>query len=260
MAGEKTKRIACFSCLHAPITHKGYFDWLLGQIEGYKPHYIVNLGDWYEGKHAKRWAKHKSENWDALTEHRAVATQARAINQASKGAKRIWLYGNHDCNTFNPHPDRLEDDVIRALHWEENKDTSAALAHWSVVQSYGHDVYKRLGPITFAHGVDLSESGIKRETVYYSTPYGLRVSGHTHRPTELAQLDLNRALLPYYNINPGCGADWDKMPYVKRQDKQRWGRGLVLIEACGVDQSRTAYASKQWDAEVRIHSMADERF
>lgn len=100
------KRIVAFSCLHAPITHKGYFDWLIGQIEESKPHYIVNLGDWYEGKWAKRWAKHKDENWSVLDEHKAVAEQAKAINLAAPKATKIWLYGNHDDNSFNVHPDR----------------------------------------------------------------------------------------------------------------------------------------------------------
>ena len=257
---EKTKRIAAFSCLHAPITHKGYFDWLLAQIEEYKPHYIVNLGDWYEGKFAKRWAKHKDEGWSVLDEHQAVATQARAINQASRGAKRIWLYGNHEDNAFNIHPDRVADDIVPALRWCENKDVSKALEDWKVLAKYGHDRFFRLGPITFQHGCELSKPGIRRETVYFSTPYGLRVSGHTHRPTPIEQLDLNGALLPYYQANPGCGADWDKMHYVDRLNKQGWGRGVVLIEACGTEQSRTAYASKQWSAELRVHSMADERF
>ena len=253
-------KIVAFSCLHAPISCKGYFDWLIGQIEEFKPNYIVNLGDWYEGKWAKRWLKHKDESWSVLDEHRKVAEQARAINQAAPKSQKIWLYGNHDDNAFSVHPDRTADDIVPAVHWEENKDASKALEKWSVVKKYGHDVLKRLGPITFQHGVDLSSAGIKRETVYYSTPFGLRVSGHTHRPTDVTQLELSGAPLPYWHVNPGCGADWDKMHYVDRMNKQNWGRGVVLIETAGVEQSRSAYASKQWDAELRIHSRADERF
>ena len=253
-------KILSFSCLHGVLVHKPYFQWLIGQIEEYKPHVIVNLGDWYEGKWAKKWPKHEDEGWTVLAEHKAVAEQALAINAAAPRAAKWWLYGNHDSNSFDLHPDRVAADMVPALHWEENKDASKALAKWNVVKKYGHDVFKRLGPITFAHGVELSAAGIKRETVYYATPYGLRVSGHTHRPTDLCQLDLAGAKLPYWNVNPGCGADWDRMHYVDRMNKQNWGRGVVLIETAGVDQSRSAYASKQWDAELRIHSGADERF
>lgn len=579
-----TTKIVAFSCLHAPLTHKGYFDWLIGQIEAYRPQTIVNLGDWYEGKFAKKWAKHSDEDWSVLTEHKAVAAQAVAIRGAAPKARKIWIAGNHDCfddqtevltdtgwryfhdlthgeklascdakmrltfdepmalitkfyegemlefegkavsfcvtpthrmvyrkgnggawridtaekmlgressvggrqveiptaatiagalhefteaevrlcawiltdgsyggnntilyqrpetvgkitdlldrrgieytvnvrnrkidaimgrtlvadakpqcvvyirakhrglirswlpskhdlpywvytlnqglfdaflesyidgggtnnglgdgasiygtysmlsqlqaacfmhgyravlkeyrdgdwklkvckvrastilkpksaikrkaysgnvycatmpmgtlvvrrngkpmvcgncNSFNVHPGRTESDIVPAVHWRENREASKALETWEVVEKYGHGVYKRLGPITFRHGCELSKAGIKRETVYYATPYGLHVSGHTHRPTDVTQLDLNGAPLPYWNVNPGCGAEWDRMHYMDRLNKQSWGRGVVLIETAGVEQSRAAYRSKMWDAELRIHSMADTRF
>jgi hypothetical protein len=258
MAG--TKRILAFSCLHGILAHKLYFGWLIGQIEAYRPHYVVNGGDWYEGTWAKKWPKHEDETWNCLDEHKAVASQATAIRAAAPRAELWWLYGNHDSNCFEPHPDRAAQDARLALHWEENKDASKALSYWNVVKKYGHDVFKRLGPVTFQHGCELSKAGIRRETVYYSTPFGLRVSGHTHRPTDLEQLDMNGAPLPYWQINPGFGADADRMHYVDRLNKQNWGRGCVLIEAHGVEQSRSAYASKQWDAELRVHSMLDSRF
>lgn len=252
------KRILCFSCLHAPITDKGYFNWLIGQIEEFKPHIVVNLGDWYEGKWAKRWAKTEDETWSVLAEHKAVAEQANAINAVSKATK-VWLYGNHDDNSFNVHPDRTASDIVPAVHWQENKDVSKALEKWTVVRKYGHDVYKRFGPVTFQHGCETSKAGLTRQALYYGTPYGLYVCGHTHRPEE-RQIEVVDCPIPYWYANPGCGADWDRMHYITRQNKQRWGRGCLLIEAKGVDQSRSAFASKQWDCELKIHSLADERF
>lgn len=253
-------KILAFSCLHAPITHKGYFEWLLGQIREFKPQIIVNLGDLYEGKWAKKWAKHADEAWSVLEEHKSVAGLITDINKAAPKATKWWLYGNHCSNSFEVHPGRTESDIVPALHWRENREASKALENWKVIEKYGHDVYKRLGPITFRHGCDLSVAGIKRETIYYATPYGLHVAGHTHRPTPVTQLELAGANLPYWQCNPGCGADWDKMHYMSRLNKQGWGRGIVLIETAGVEQSRAAYLSKQWDAEVRIHSLADNRF
>lgn len=253
-------KIAAFSCLHGNLVHKGYFGWLIGQIEAFKPDYIVNLGDWFEGLASKRWPKHDDEDWSVFEEHRAVASQANQINAAAPGAKKIWLWGNHDENLLGNLPERIPKDLREAVKWQNFKPTADALESWQVVEKYGHAVYKRLGPVTFAHGCELSKAGIVRETVFYSTPYGLRVSGHTHRPTQPTQLEYVGAPLPYWNVNPGCGADWDRMHYITRQNARRWGRGLVLIETTGVESRRTAYAGKNWDCELRIHSMADTRF
>ena len=257
---EKTKRIAAFSCLHAPITHKGYFDWLLAQIEEYKPHYIVNLGDWYEGLASKRWSRYEDEEWSVYDEHRAVAAQAQAINEVAPQAEKWWLWGNHDDNLLGDLPDRVPKDLREAVNWRNFKPTADALDKWNCVENYGDSVKLRLGPITFQHGCAHNESAEKDAAYLYGVPFGLYVCGHTHRLKDVTQAKERKIPMPYWYCNPGTGMDFERANYMRRQRLVHWGRGVALIEAPGVDQSRAAYRKVNWSAEVKVHSLADERF
>lgn len=250
------QKILGFSCLHAPITHGQYFNWLIGQIEEFKPDHIVNMGDWVEGIAMSRWPKNDRQRWTWYDELKALSEQAVAINVAAPSAKKYWLYGNHDDNCFGDHPDRIPADLREAVQWRNNKDAAVALKDWNVIDRYTDRTRLRLGPITFQHGTSANQSAEKDKAYLNGTPYGLYIQGHTHRPVELTQARERQVRLPYWYCNPGTGIDFDKAFYMERCSMALWGRGAVLIETPGVEHSRTAYASKQWDATVKIHSMA----
>lgn len=251
----QTKFLAV-SCLHAPVTDKGYWKWLLALIQDFKPDVFVNLGDWYEGKPAKRWPAWSDEDWTMLDEHNAVQAQAEAINDLLPDAKKVWMYGNHDDNVFGTAPDRIQEDVRTAIRWQNQRGVSDALSSWKVIDKYTHRTRYRLGPITFQHGCSTQGSAERDGSYLYGTPYGLYICGHTHRPVEVTQARERQVRLPYWYANPGCGANWDRMHYMDRLSMGLWGRGAIIGETAGADQSRTAYASKQWDAQLLIHSMA----
>lgn len=248
-------KIVAFSCLHAPITSGRYFRWLIGQIEDFRPDIIVNLGDWYEGKFAKRFTKRLDETWSAVEEHRAVAEQAEALRDAAPGASKYWLWGNHDDNAFGNQPDRIQDDLRESVHYRENVRVAPLLASWRITERYDHRVFLRLGPVTFQHGCDSRKTmgSTERDNAYrYGTPFGLYVCGHTHRPLPVTQASERSVPVPYWLANPGCGIDFSRAHYMERLPMDNWGHGVVLIEAAGVNQRRSAYASRQWDAEVRV--------
>lgn len=251
---------AAFSCLHAPITHKGYFNWLISQIEEIKPDVIVNLGDWWEAKPAKRFPQWDDEKWSVLDEHREVARQANEINRVAPQAKRVLLFGNHDDNFFGTNPDRIPEDVRAALRWQENKDTSAALKDWTVIEEYSHRARFRLGQVTFQHGCDAALNSMQKASYLYSVPNGLYVCGHTHRPIPVTQVQHLQVHLPYWYANPGCGADWDKMHYMKRLNMSNWGRGLIVGEVsdASANHRKAFFSEPQWSAELRIHSWQHE--
>ncbi len=255
----RTKFVA-FSCLHSPLTHKGYFEWLLKQIEDFRPDVIVNLGDWFEGKCAKRWPSWSDEKWSLDDELYAVARQAIDIRMAVPSARYVWLYGNHDDNLFGLAPDRIPDDIKDSVQWDRNVTTAEAFKGWEVTKKYGDRVRFRLGPITFQHGCSTQINAEKDAGYSHGTPYGLYVCGHTHRPVRVTQAEERRRYLPYWYANPGCGVEWSRLHYMDRLQMSKWGRGCIVGDCAGADQRRTAFASKQWDAELRIHSMAfDER-
>jgi metallophosphoesterase superfamily enzyme len=238
------------------LTDDSYFQWLIAVIEEHKPHVIVNLGDWYEGKAAKRWPSWSDETWSLNEEHRMVSDQALAIRAAAPDARLVWLYGNHDDNLFGMQPERIKDDLRESVQWSENRLAAVALDGWEVVRKYGERIRLRIGPITFQHGVDLNVNGEKDAGYYHGTPYGLYVCGHTHRPVRVTRAQERKTYLPYWYANTGCGANWERMHYVDRAKTRMWGRGAVVGECSGADQRRTAFASKQWDAELKVHSLA----
>lgn len=246
------------SCLHAPITSEAYWRWLTDVLRDVRPDVFVNLGDWYEGKPAKRFSHWPDETWSIIDEHRAVAEQAREINSLVPGL-RVWLAGNHDDNVFGCSPDRIPDDVRAAIRWQHNADVSAALADWRVIDEYGHRVMFRLGPITFQHGCAVGVNAGRDGAYEYGTPFGLYVSGHTHRPVPVTQCVERRIPLPYWYANPGCGADWDRMHYMRRCSMAQWGRGAILFEVpeSAVANRRTAYATRVWQAQLLEQAYAN---
>lgn len=251
-----------FGCIHAPITHEGYWDWLLKQVNDFQPDIIVNLGDWFEGKAAKRWPEHPSETWDLAHEFKQVARQAAEINEIAPNSARYWLFGNHCDNVFNE-PHRLHKDVqplVRDWQAINPYGIADALKDWKVTAKYGHDIKLRLGPLTFQHGCQtgkgIPQSHLKDQAYAYARPFGLHVSAHTHEPVPVTQCRERSCWLPYWYANVGTGADWDRMHYMDRLSKQAWGRGCVLgeVNPDTIKHRRAAFSSREWDAETRVHS------
>lgn len=250
------KRGVAFGCLHAPITHDGYFNWLIQSIEEFKPDYIVNLGDWYEGLAGSRHSRDERHDWDVMQEHRAVAGQASAFNAAAPNAKKVWLYGNHDDNFFGIHADRLPRDLRAAANWR-NSLAAAPLEDWIIRERYRHGERYYLGQLSFGHGVNLADAGPRDECYSYAVPNGLDVLAHTHRPVAVTQCRERKVILPYSHCNVGTGADWDRMYYMDRNSKALWGRAALFFEVNTKGEGREWRATKAWDAEIRAHSYAN---
>jgi hypothetical protein len=255
-------RVLAYGCLHAPITDPGFFNWLIGQIEQFRPTHLVNLGDWFEGLAAKRWDKHPEEKWDLEDEINAVLSQARAFNEAAPHAHKIWLYGNHDANLFNE-PHRINEDLRRVMaKWKQTYSESAHLESWEIIDKYGHRAKKRIGPLTLQHGGNTgksqAQSYLKDQAYMYGVPWGLHVSAHTHEPVQVTQCRERTVYMPYWYANVGTGADWDRMFYMNRSSMETWGRACVCIEVsdAAIKHRKPAYAGREWDAETRIHSYA----
>lgn len=246
------------SCTHAPLTHKPYWDWVLGIIRDFKPDTFIHLGDLYEGKPAKKWPKWSDENWSMVHEHRCVAKQVAQINELVPG-KKVWLMGNHDDNIFGNQPDRIADDLKESVHWQHNVDAAPAFKDWKVIP-YSERGRFRLGPITFQHGTKATATAEKTQGYLHGVPYGLYIQGHTHRPIQVTQCEERQTPIPYWFANPGCGADWDRMHYMQRCSMGRWGRGAIIGECTvsSVKHRDAAFSSKTWEAELLVHSWAEK--
>lgn len=255
-------RIVAFGCLHAPITDEAFFSWLLEQIREYRPDYLVNLGDWFEGLAAKRWDKHPKETWTFSDEAENVIDQAHLLKEAAPNAHSIWIPGNHDSNLFDE-PHRISEDLRHLIqNWRLIYDKKKILDSWEILEKYSHRTKKRLGPVTFQHGGNTGknqqQSYLKDQAYMYGTPWGLHVSAHTHEPVQVTQCRERTVFMPYWYANVGTGADWDRMFYMNRSSMETWGRGCVCIEVPdgSIKHRRSDYGSKVWNAETRIHSYA----
>lgn len=244
-----------FGCGHNPIQHKGYQDFRDDVLRAVDPDWVVNLGDWHDAAFASRWEN--EEDWDSEDEFRCLADDARRINEAAPRARRVLLEGNHDDNVSQP--GRLPKAVRNSILARRDSILAAHTADWHTVP-YGHDKYFRIGQITFQHGCQTNLNAERDQCLLYGVPYGLHVSAHTHRPIP-PTLIVMPGKVPVYGahfVNVGTGADWDKMRYIQRSNHALWGRGVLIFEV-NDRQRRSAFASKQWNADLLIHSMANER-
>ena len=239
-----------------PIQCEEFRQWRLQKIREFKPHVVVNLGDWHDANYASRWDN--EDDWDAVAEFDLLAQDARETREALGPKGRIvWLHGNHDDNPQQP--GRIPKKVRSAVEFAKMQKLAGLIDDWEIVP-YRHDSYFRLGQITFQHGCQTNINAERDQALAYGVPYGLYVCAHTHRPKKLTGIELPGAgpIFGMQFCNVGCGADWTRMHYVTRLNKQRWGRAILVGDYN--PRMRTAWHhNRQWDAELLIHSMASPR-
>lgn len=256
-------RFMAFGCTHQPIAHPAFHAWKLRQIEEFDPHYLIELGDVFEGLAASRWAKHPEHNWKVTDEFNAVENYFHELNDAAPNAKKIFIFGNHDSNLLHE-PHRVTDDTRALIELRWQRLLEGGLDGWKIpCKAYAHDAYFRLGQITFQHGGNTGKaqthSHLHKQGIEYGVPYGLHVSAHTHAPVQVHQMQWLDQPLPYWVANVGTGADWEQMHYMSRASKALWGRAIVRgeVSPASAQNSKAGYTKPQWSAETIFHSFAN---
>lgn len=251
-------KVIAFGCTHHPVSDAENTEWRNRQIAEFQPDVVVHMGDWMDADAASRWPN--EHEWTLQDEYDAVAADARTINRLVPDAKKVWIMGNHDDNLESPNriPKKLRD----VCSWRNYSPLLYELSSWKIIP-YGHRLkYEdnkwlggyRIGQVTFQHGAEAGSSADMDQAVLYGVENGLWVGSHTHRPLPVQQAIMrNKIPLRYWFCNVGCGADWDKMEYVRRSNIARWGHGLLKLH---VNPARSAFSSRQWEGEVVIRKMA----
>lgn len=249
-------KVFALSDTHCPIMDRSAFGAVIKAIEDFKPHVLVHVGDAMEGKFTSRHEPDERQRWSPIQEMKAVADMFHALNDAAPDAHKVWVYGNHDSNTLEYSPGRKDSETIELLRgaFEVHVRDKGALDGWHEVSNYSHSRAWRIGQLTFRHGCDVSDAGLKQDLFSYCTPHGLHVSGHTHRPQEVTQLVVGKSLTDRWYANTGCLMDVSKAFYMDRARKDLWGHAYLRAEvhAPGVKEGRQMYAQKRWDAETVI--------
>jgi predicted phosphodiesterase len=244
---------------HFPIQCNEAIEWTFNEVEDFKPHIMVFGGDAYDGEAWSRW--NNDNDWDQYEEYVSVARYFQRFNDMDFIKKKIWMYGNHEDNLFQP--DRVKKSQRPMLDWKAF-DPPGEIAlrdvvkDWQVIRAYGSDVHRNIGSISFTHGTKIGQNAARDEALAHAPHMGLCVSGHTHKPVPVTRIT-HAGGIPgdVWYANAGTSIDPRKAKYMKRSMMQGWGRGIVNIEihsrdATLVNEGRKIFRTKVWEAETRI--------
>lgn len=228
---------------------------MLVQIASYRPDVIVHLGDGHEASGA---SVHPNEERFTLQEeyaaHNKLLEDIRkaATHKGRRTTRLVFLPGNHDDNILAAC--RIESKVRALCDYRLHEPE---LENWEQPCEYVYDRRRgtfKIGQVTFAHGFEAGMGGGKFQSVLLGMPFGLTVTGHTHRPEHVTQAMMTQAVpLPYWWANAGCMRDL-KPDYVKRKRTHMWGQAVVVGEA---EEVKSPRMSRAWSAETRIYKVSD---
>lgn len=246
----KTESFVAFYDPHIPHHSPEVIDWWESQIRDVQPDHLICGGDLFEADAASRWDNENDH--DLLDEYQqAQAILQRLREAAPERCKAVWVRGNHDENILTE--GRIPKPLRRIADWRQHPKEFPEFARWQQIR-YRNDANAayRIGQATFVHGYAASVAGLKRQMYHFAHPWGVVISGHTHRPTELIQAEHVSARLPYWRLSAGCGQDYcddSKVQYMRRGDRSNWGHSIVVGEAAPLKSPRHG---RYWHAENRI--------
>lgn len=238
-----TKRFLAFSCVHRPVHDESSCRWLVKQVREYQPDVLVCLGDMFDAEALSTFEKNGDKS--ALSkEYHSTAALLQKLKDAKPRARRVWMMGNHEQRMFRPAFSKVADLLDYRIHIKEARDWE----HYD----YEFDPRKvfRLGQVTFYHGFVCGRNTVKSESVKLGVPWGLTVSGHTHRPFSTHRISMGVTPLPYWQINPGTLIA--NPEYMRTKDTSLWGHGIV-VGRCNPDV--TAATQQHWQAELILRKM-----
>jgi predicted phosphodiesterase len=257
-------RFLALSDIHCPTVDWSAFNKVVHAIDEFNPDLIVLNGDLVEADYTSKHHPDERHKFGPHEEMDACAKVMKAINEAAPNAHRVWLYGNHDNSMFNYEPGRKGGKIIQTLRdsFTLRVVIPGHTKGWHIIQKYEHTVTWRIGQLTFRHGCDASDAGLRQDLYSYCTPHGLHISGHTHRPQQVTQLVQGKALTPFWFANTGCLMDVSQAYYMDRARKDLWGHAYIVgtVHAPGLKEGRQQYAGKRWEAETRIIRLFGENW
>ena len=257
----KPKSFVAFSCPHVPLLDEDAFTWLLGEIDELEPDYLINLGDTFEADSSSRWPS--EYDWTIKDEYEAAQKMLERLGSVtSPECKKVMLAGNHDANiTALGRFDKRIRDVL------DPREHVPAMREWQVEWDYEYDTTRTKGvfmlnDVLFMHGFEANISSDAMQAILMCNPFGLLVSGHTHMPKPVTQVNkTQRVCLPYWYANAGCMRNLDP-DYVSRKRHHDWGHALVHGEVnpdvMNVRSTNGLRRHAGWDAQTKIYRYASD--
>lgn len=252
-------RFLAFSCQHMPLHDEEALSFMRAQIEEFKPSVVISLGDDFEAQAASQFDK--TYPWTLKDEFEAFDLEmgkTREVAEAVSGSevRCVKLWGNHGHNIMAM--DRI-DKGLRGL--VNPYDHCSELSKWETPCLYVSDrelgVF-RLGQVAFFHGYAAGVNSDEIQCLRFGMPYGLTISGHTHRPVPVRRAIKTKSMpLDYYYANAGCLRQLCPS-YVQKNDHSQWGHAVVVGECEDWRYGDNFIPNKPlWDAEVRVLRMSE---
>lgn len=189
-----------------------------------------------------RWVK--SGQINLQDEYDSAAELLAQLKDASPKSKRVWMMGNHEQRMFRADWSALSS----VLDYRKRIEGAKAWKHFDYKYSPEHTF--QLGQVTFYHGFVTGVGAAKKEVVSLGCPYGLTISGHTHRPFPVHRLSFGTTHLPYWCLNTGCFIG--QAEYADQVNDSTWGTGVAV----GVAETKRRHDGRQnWKAELILHKM-----
>ncbi len=253
-----TKKFVAFGCTHCPLQDEEAINWLIQNIQEYKPDYVIHLGDLFEAASASRWDN--EEDFTLLDEFVSANKLLKNIRENSGDSRYVLVPGNHDYNVLAIN--RIDKKLRGLCDWRKEHNVPE-LKNWDIPCKYSYDrnvgVF-RLGQVTFAHGYEGNISADEMHSIFLGVPYGLYVGAHTHKGLPIMQAMRTKAVkLPYWYTNVGCMRNLNP-EWCNRKRTFDWTQGLVRGEVMvdsGATTCRARY-STAWEAESLIYKTKTE--
>lgn len=231
-----------FSCIHRPIHDEESVQWLIEQVRERQPSHLICLGDMFDAECLGRWVK--SGQIDLQDEYDSAAELLAQLKDASPKSKRVWMMGNHEQRMFRSDWSALSS----VLDYRKRIEGAKAWKHFDYEYDPRHTF--QLGQVTFYHGFVTGVGSVKKESVKLGVPFGITISGHTHRPHPVHRLSFGTTQVPYWHLN--SGAFIGEADYSATVDDSMWGTGIAIGEA----ETKRRYDGRQnWRAELLLHKM-----
>jgi predicted phosphodiesterase len=251
---ESTSFVA-FSCPHCPLQDEGAVEWLIERVASIRPDVLVHLGDGLEADSASRWPTEYP--WSLADEFAEHERFLKRLRKASPRSRRVFLPGNHEDNLLSIN--RIDRRLRGLCDYRSRSNCPELAEHWEQPVPYVFDrragVFK-IGQVSFSHGFESGARSDESQAILLGQPFGLMVTGHTHRPTPgvMRAMRTQTIPLPYWYANPGCLRDL-KPDYMRRKRSHAWGHGLVTGRASPVRGGRL---SRMWEATVEVFRLSDD--
>lgn len=235
-----------FACTHCPKHDPAAIDWLISLISERQPQTIIAGGDIFDAECVSDYPKVNAPKLSE--EYRSVNEMLERINAAAPKANKVLVEGNHDERIFRVGSQHISDLIDYRKHVK-------ALKHW---KRFPYEFHQRnafwLGQVVFWHGWSFPRTlsaELRREIIdmVQGVSYTLAVTGHTHRPVRVQQMETGGVAYPFWRANSGCLVDFAKMKegYVKCRNDSQWMHGVV-VGACNT--KRRADTKRNWEAET----------